>query len=138
MILVDTSVLINYLRGKKSAGANYFSNVIEKGEPFGINEFIYQELLQGSKDEKEFSLLDEYLSVLPFFSLKLGIQSFRNASLLNYRCRRKGITIRSTIDLLIAETAIENNLTLLHDDEDYTNMAHVIKELNVIEFVENK
>lgn len=83
-------------------------------------------------------LVDTYLSVLPFFSLKLGIHSFRNASLLNYRCRRKGITIRSTIDLLIAETAIENNLRLLHDDEDYTNMAHVIKELNVIEFVENK
>lgn len=132
MVLVDTSVLINYLRGRKTEGADKLSSLIENDEPFGINDFIYQELLQGAKDEKEFSLLDEYLNDLPFFSLKLGIQSFKNATLLNFRCRRRGVTIRSTIDLLIAETAIENNLELLHDDEDYVNMAKVISELKLL------
>ena len=44
---------------------------------------------------------------------------------------KKGITIRSTIDLLIAETAIENNIALLHDDEDYVNMSKVITELKL-------
>lgn len=73
MVLVDTSVLINYLRGRKTEGADKLSSLIENDEPFGINDFIYQELLQGAKDEKEFSLLDEYLNDLPFFSLKLGI-----------------------------------------------------------------
>lgn len=66
------------------------------------------------------------------YSLKLGIQSFDNAAQLNFRCRRKGVTVRSTIDLLIAETAIENNIELLHDDEDYANMAKVISELKLV------
>lgn len=65
------------------------------------------------------------------YSLKLDVQSFENAAQLNFRCRRKGITIRSTIDLLIAETAIENNIALLHDAEDYVNMSKVITKLKL-------
>ncbi|MBR0100920.1 MAG: PIN domain-containing protein [Treponema sp.] len=68
---------------------------------------------------------------MPLYSLKLGIQSYENAASLNFRCRRKGVTIRSTVDLLIAETAIENNIPLLHDDEDFVNMARVITELKL-------
>ena len=105
--------------------------MIQSEEPFRINEFIYQEILQGSKDEKEFSTLKSYLKYILLYSLKLDVQSFENAAQLNFRCRRKGITIRSTIDLLIAETAIENNIALLHDDEDYVNMSKVITELKL-------
>ncbi len=132
MILVDTSVFINFFRGRQTAGANYLDKLLDNKEDFCINEFIYQELLQGAKDEKEFTILKSYLSEIPLYPIKLGIQSYENAALLNFRCRRKGVTIRSTIDLLIAETAIENNIPLLHDDEDFKNMARVITELNCI------
>ena len=131
MILVDTSVLINFFRGRETVGTVYFEKLLEEQKHFCINEFIYQEILQGSKDEKEFSTLKSYLKYIPLYSLKLGVQSFENAAQLNFRCRRKGITIRSTIDLLIAETAIENNIALLHDDEDYVNMSKVITELKL-------
>ena len=131
MILVDTSVFINYFKGRETKGIKILDNLIQSEEPFCINEFIYQEILQGSKDEKEFSTLKSYLKYIPLYSLKLGVQSFENAAQLNFRCRRKGITIRSTIDLLIAETAIENNIALLHDDEDYVNMSKVITELKL-------
>ena len=131
MVLVDTSVLINYFKGRETKGIKFLDNLIKSEEPFCINEFIYQEILQGSKDEKEFSTLKSYLKYIPLYSLKLGVQSFENAAQLNFRCRRKGITIRSTIDLLIAETAIENNISLLHDDEDYVNMSKVITELKL-------
>ena len=131
MILVDTSVFINYFKGRETKGIKFLDNLIKSEEPFCINEFIYQEILQGSKDEKEFSTLKSYLKYIPLYSLKLGVQSFENAAQLNFRCRRKGITIRSTIDLLIAETAIENNIALLHDDEDYVNMSKVITELKL-------
>ena len=131
MILVDTSVLINFFRGRETLGTKYLETLISEEQPFCINEFIYQELLQGSKDEKEFSTLKSYLSEIPLYSLKLGIQSYENAASLNFRCRRKGVTIRSTVDLLIAETAIENNIPLLHDDEDFVNMARVITELKL-------
>ena len=131
MVLVDTSVLINYFKGRETKGIKFLDNLIKSEEPFCINEFIYQEILQGSKDEKEFSTLKSYLKYIPLYSLKLDVQSFENAAQLNFRCRRKGITIRSTIDLLIAETAIENNIALLHDDEDYVNMSKVITELKL-------
>ncbi len=131
MILVDTSVLINYLRGRETNGSIYFDRLLLTDMPFAINQYIYQEILQGAKDEREFLILKEYLSDIPFCDLRLGIQSFENAALLNFRCRRKGVTIRSTIDLLIAETAIENNLLLLQDDTDFVNMSRVITELHL-------
>jgi len=131
MVLVDTSVLINYFKGRETKGIKFLDNLIKSEEPFCINEFIYQEILQGSKDQKEFSTLKSYLKYIPLYSLKFGVQSFENAAQLNFRCRRKGITIRSTIDLLIAETAIENNIALLHDDENYVNMSKVITELKL-------
>ena len=57
MILIDTSVLINFFRGRETIGTKYLEKLINEEESFCINEFIYQELLQGSKDEKEFSTL---------------------------------------------------------------------------------
>ena len=132
MILVDTSVFIHYFHNHSTPGADYLDQLIQQERTFGINEYIYQELLQGSRDEKEFTTLKMYLSDIPIYSLKFGVQSFENAARLNFRCRRKGITIRSTIDLLIAETAIENDLYLLHDDTDYVNMAKAIPELKLL------
>ena len=131
MILVDTSVLINFFRGRKTVGTTYFEKLIEEEKHFCINEFIYQEILQGAKDEKEFAILKSYLIDVPLYSLRLGIQSFENAALLNFRCRRKGFTIRSTVDLLIAETAIENNIPLLHDGDDFVKIAKIITELKL-------
>ncbi|MDR1287833.1 MAG: hypothetical protein LBK08_09520, partial [Treponema sp.] len=68
----------------------------------------------------------------PFYELKYGKKSYENAAQLNIKCREHGITIRSTIDLIIAETALENNLYILHNDNDYTNMAKVITELKIL------
>ncbi|MCK4797303.1 MAG: type II toxin-antitoxin system prevent-host-death family antitoxin, partial [Spirochaetes bacterium] len=100
---------------------------IKNNIPFGINDYIYQELLQGSKTEKEFSILNDYLKTQRFYYLLYGRQSYENASLIYFNCRRNGITLRSTIDLLIVETAIENNLKLLHIDNDFYNIGKIIK-----------
>ena len=121
-----------FFRGRETVGTVYFEKILEEQKHFCINEFIYQQILQGSKDEKEFAVLKSYLMDVPLYSLKRGIQSFENAALLNFRCRRKGATIRSTVDLLIAETAIENNIPLLHDDDDFANMARIITELKLV------
>ena len=93
--------------------------------------YIYQELLQGAKNIEEYSQLQEYLSTLPFYKLRNGKVSFEKAAYLYFICRKNGITIRSTIDLLIAETAIENDLYLLHNDKDFTNLGKVVTELKI-------
>jgi len=131
MILVDTSVMIGYLKGGRGVIYDTFDEIIDKGIPYGINGYIYQEVLQGSKNEKEYTTLKEYLGSLPFYTLQNGIASHENAAYMYYTCRKKGITERSTIDLLIAQTAIENNLYLLHNDNDFVNIGKVVKELKL-------
>jgi predicted nucleic acid-binding protein len=87
--------------------------------------------LQGAKTEKEFYQLKEYLDTLPFYDLHNGRKSYENTALIYVKCRKSGITVRSTVDLIIAQTAIENGLYLLHNDNDYLNIAKVIKELKL-------
>jgi len=131
MILIDTSVLVDYFKGIESRPAKLFDELMENGIPYGINNFVYQELLQGSRTIDEFNTLKEYLETIPFYDLQYGKESYEKAAFLHFQCRRNGITIRSTIDLLIAEIAIENNLLLLHNDEDFDNIGKVIKELRI-------
>ncbi|MCL2008392.1 MAG: PIN domain nuclease [Treponema sp.] len=131
MILADTSVLIGYFKNKEGLPYEKMDYIIDHDIPYGICNYIYQELLQGSKNNKEFNLLKEYFDTLPFFDIKLGKQSFEKSSLIYINCRKSGITVRSTIDLLIAQITIENNLYLLHDDNDFTNMAKVVKDLKI-------
>ena len=133
MILVDTSVLIAYLKNQNIRSVEQFEYILDKKLPYGINTFIYQEILQGAKTDKEYNRLKEYFETIPLYYLKYGKESYEQAALINVRCREKGITISSTIALLIAETAIENNLYLLHNDNDFINIAAVIKELKLYE-----
>ena len=129
MILVDTSVLIGFFRNSKSAPCKKMDYIIDNDIPFGICNYVYQELLQGSLNEKEYILLKEYLETLTFYELLHGKQSFENAALMYINCRQKGITIRSTLDLIIAEIAIENNVYLLHDDADFKNISKACGKL---------
>jgi len=131
MILVDTSVLINYFKGTSTPSTDALHRLIDKGIPFGITALIYQEILQGVRDRKEFNLLRQHLAPLPFYELKEGRGSIERAASLYSACRAKGITVRSTIDVLIAQIAIENNLLLLHDDRDFEHLATAIKELKI-------
>jgi predicted nucleic acid-binding protein len=131
MILIDTSVLIDYFRGTENKSVNRFNDIILKKVPFGINNYIYQELLQGAASEKDFESMKEYLNTQIFYNHQKGIESYENAARMYFKCRRKGITINSSIDFLIAEIAIENNLMILHNDSDFTAMAKIIKELQI-------
>ena len=123
MILVDSSVLVGYLRGDAGAGVRKLEDIIEKGIVFGISPLVYTEILQGAADEKEYLLLEEYLGGQRFYDLMEGRKSYRAAARMFFDLRRKGVTVRSTIDCLIARTAIENGLYLLHEDADFDRIA---------------
>ena len=126
MILVDTSVLIHFFKGVDSESSRKFRIVLQRGIPFGINSLIFQEILQGAGSEKEYLTLKKYLETQRFYHLREPIDSFAKAAKIYLDCRKKGITIRSTIDCLIAQTALENDLFLLHEDSDFDLMAKVI------------
>ena len=126
MVLVDTSVLIGYLQGKENDAVLRFQYILDNNIPFGINYSIYQEVLQGVKTEKDFDKVKKYLDTQRFYSLKKEKESYASAAKIYFKCRKKGITISSTIDCLIAQTAIENNLFLLHNDSDFDDIAKVV------------
>ena len=115
MILVDTSVLIDYFSGKKGKHVLQFDDILNRSIPFGINHFIYLELLQGASSEKEFTLLNEYLHSLKFYDMN-SIDSFKKAATIFYQCKKKGITVRSTIDCIIVQTCLDYDLALLQND----------------------
>ncbi|MBS3886630.1 MAG: PIN domain nuclease [Dethiobacter sp.] len=132
MVLVDTSVLISFLKGQADKKTELFKAVLSRGIPFGISSYTYQEILQGARNETEFSTLKEYFSTQQIYYLEPQASTFEKAASIYFKLRRNGVTARSTIDVLIALTAIENKLALLHSDHDFDLMSDYIAELMVL------
>jgi predicted nucleic acid-binding protein len=103
--------------------------VLDRGYPVGLTGAIYQEVLQGVSSREEFDQLSEYLGSQTFYHPRDPVESYREAALIYFRCRRAGVTVRCAIDCLIARVAIEHELILLHDDRDFESMAGVVPEL---------
>lgn len=126
MILVDTSVLIDFFKGTENAGTLQFEAVLGQQIPFGICSLIYQEVLQGAKSDQEYERLKTYLSSQRFYPLRHPLESYAAAARIYRDCRKQGVTIRSTIDCLIVQTALENDLFLLHNDSDFDAVARIL------------
>jgi predicted nucleic acid-binding protein len=130
MILVDTSVLIDFIRNVDNIATNKLNEIIALNIPFGITCHVYQELLQGVSTQREFSLLKEYLDTLNFYDMLYGAESYAAAAAIYFSCRKKGITVRSSIDCLIVQIALEHKLKLLHNDRDFDNIKKIIATLD--------
>ncbi len=117
MILVDTSVWIDYLNGKE----NSLTNILDKALIDGlvlIGDLILLEILQGIKAEREYNKTRTLLALLEqyeMFGHKMVEKCAENFRFL----RKKGVTIRKTNDVIIATFCIENNLPLLFNDRDF-------------------
>jgi len=122
MILVDTSTVIDLLKDENNPKVLLFNKILTSGTPFGISIFTYQEILQGCK-EHEVKKIETYLSSQTIYTVPQTTEFFGATATLYRKFRLRGITIRSTIDVLIAMTAIRENLTVLHNDRDFDLMA---------------
>ena len=125
MIVVDTSVLIDFLRGAATAGAERLRKLEDQETPFALPAICCQEVLQGAKDVKEWDLLLSYLETQRILYPKASWASYAEGARIFFECRRRGITLRSTLDCLIAQMVIEQDGTLLHDDEDFERIKEV-------------
>ena len=131
MILVDTTVLIDTFKGVTNEKVVLFQNVMQRNLVYGISEYTYLEILQGAKNSSEYNYLNEYLLDMNIYFLPKTIETYEKAANIYFTLRRQGITPRSTIDILIALTAIEYNLSLLHNDKDFDAMEEKVPELNI-------
>jgi len=125
MVLVDTSVLIDYLRGAENAAVRRFQQVLDAGLVFGISPLTYLEVFQGTRTDKDYATVRSYLETHRFYGLLDEKESYAAATRIYFDCRKKGITINSIVDCLIAQTAIEHDLALLHNDADFDRMRRV-------------
>ncbi|MBF0133984.1 MAG: PIN domain nuclease [Magnetococcales bacterium] len=121
MILVDTSVWIDFLNGANSKERHALHRLIEEEEDISITEIILTEILQGIKDDEDFRRTKNYLLEFPLQKPK-GIETYLKAAKIFRDCRKKGKTIRKTADCIIAAICVENDLILLHKDGDFDVM----------------
>lgn len=125
MILVDSSVWINYFNGVINPKTDLLDKLLDE-EIIAIGDLIYTEVLQGFKEEKDFKRAKRLFDGLLFFEMLGKDQSV--STIKNFRfLRSKGITVRKTIDMIIATFCIENNTQLLHNDEDFDLIAEYLK-----------
>ena len=121
MFLVDTSVWIAVFRRRSQVR---FDSVAEFDELVTCLPVI-QEVLQGFRDEAAFRVAREAMSALPIVESPLRASVFNEAIDLYRRARRAAVTVRSSVDCLIAACALRHDLTVLHQDRDYEALAKV-------------
>lgn len=126
MFLVDTSVWIDFLQGRGGPHVEFLDGLLDNPLAVGVSEAIYMEILQGARDQIAFDRLRRYFSSQRFYIFGDSRQAHESAAQIYQDCRRQGITVRSTLDCLIAQCAIEHGLVLLHHDRDFLKMGLVL------------
>jgi predicted nucleic acid-binding protein len=132
VIAVDTTAVIDLLRNRPTRLAKNLELLIELGEPLGFPAPVAQELLQGARDQGEWRVLSRYLSSQQLL-LPDG-DTYRRAAKIYYDCRRGRLTIRSSVDCLVAQLALDRGGCLLADDRDYAAIA-TVRPLQIIKSV---
>ncbi len=126
MVIVDTSVWIDYLRGVPSPHVDWLETEMDR-QRLGLTDLILCEVLQGITDDKQFAEIRREL--LKFEVFNMGGAQLAVTAAQNYRIlRTKGRTVRKTIDCLIATFCIVHDHSLLHNDSDFDAFE---KQLNL-------
>jgi predicted nucleic acid-binding protein len=120
MILVDTSVWIDYFNGRETDQTKILDELNE--DDVCITDIIFTEVLQGIREEKEYLKIKTILESFHCKSSK-SILTYLEAAKIFRKCRSQGLTIRSTIDCIISSIALENNISLLTSDKDFKEIA---------------
>ena len=115
MIFVDSSVWIDYFNGTQTNETNTLNSLLGK-EPIAVGDLVLTEVLQGFRYDREYETAKKLLLAFTVFELAGNNVAIKSAD--NFRfLRKKGITVRKTIDVIIATFCIENNIPLLHSDK---------------------
>ena len=121
MIFIDSSVWIDYFNGRITKQTNILDSLVGN-ELIVVGDIILTEVLQGFQQDKDFDKARELLDCFVFKDMlgkEIAVKSAKNYRIL----RKNGVTVRKTIDVIIATFCIENDLMLLHSDRDFRIMG---------------
>lgn len=132
MIVADTGVWIDYLRGLRTTRTDRLDLAMDDG--VALTDIVLTELLQGLSED-EVRRMEHLLGVFPVLRLE-SLQDFRRSAALYRAARGAGRTVRRTTDCLIASVCIREGVPLLHADRDFDALAEV-SELEVVPVAES-
>jgi hypothetical protein len=121
LILVDTSVWIDFFKSSPGRGGRELGRMIEKAEPFALAGVVVTEILQGLR--RDVQRVERYLSLFEMLEPS-GFSTYREASAISREARSKGVSL-TTIDTLIAAIALEHNASLFSLDQDFFQVARL-------------
>jgi predicted nucleic acid-binding protein len=121
LILVDTSVWIDFFRPAPGRAGAELRRMIEEAEPFALTGVIVTEILRGLR--RDVHRIERYLSLWEMIEPR-GFSTYREASTISRLGRSKGISL-TTIDSLIAAIALEHGAILFSMDKDFSRIARV-------------
>ena len=124
MIVVDTTVWIDFLEARGTAFDRHLTDLLEADAPIALVDIVYCEVLQGIRNEDTFQRTRVSLLAHPILRPR-GLETFETAANLYRRARRRGLTIRRTVDCLIASTCLEAGAEIYHNDRDFDALARV-------------
>lgn len=122
MIVVDTTVWVDFFRERDQPHVAELVRLIERDEGLALTDVIMTEVLQGLRTDAQVRRVERRLAPFDILRLK-DLDDFRRAAELYRRARRHGITIRRTVDCLIASVCIREDVPILHNDADFDRLA---------------
>lgn len=131
-MIVDTSAVIEFLRGTGSRTHRALAQALRDETALWIPAVVLQEVLQGARDPGHFVRLQSQLDQLPVFEPDDVCELHRQAALLYARCRWRGVSVRSPMDCVVAACALEADLPLLARDRDFSEICRIEPKLHLI------
>lgn len=122
MIVVDTSVWIDFFRDTRTWQVEHLAQLIADDEPVALTDVVLTEILQGLANDREARRVERRLLAFDLLRLE-ALDDFRRAASLYRQARAKGVTIRRTLDCLIASVCVRDDVPLLHVDADFDHLA---------------
>ena len=126
MIVVDTTVWIDFLEARRTTFDHHLTELLETDAPIALVDVVYCEILQGIRDEEAYVRTRADLRVHPILRPR-GLETFEAAANLYRAARRRGLTIRRSSDCIIAATCLEADAEIYHNDRDFDALARVSK-----------
>lgn len=121
MILVDTTVWVDFFNNRSTPQVTYLEKALHAGENICICGIILTEILQGIRADNQYKEIISYFENLLY--LPMNKSTFIKSAKIYRYLRRKGVTIRKPVDCMIAAVAAEHNIPLLHNDRDFDQIT---------------
>jgi predicted nucleic acid-binding protein len=124
VIVVDTTVWIDFLEARGTSFDRHLTELLERDAPLALVDLVFCEVLQGIRDDDTYQRTRSGLLAHPILRPR-GLETFETAANLFRAARRRGLTVRRSVDCLIAATCLEAGAELYHNDRDFDALARV-------------